>query len=47
VLSSVNLDKILGLLENKEHKIASLSKTEENMTDVMTAMKRVNDKEII
>ena len=42
----MNLDKILGLLESKEHKISALSKAEANASDVMAAMKRVNDKEI-
>lgn len=42
----MNLDKILGLLESKEHKISALSKAEANASDVMAAMKRVNDKEM-
>ena len=46
VLSSVNLSKILSLLESKEKKINSLSATEDNMNDMISAMRRINDKEI-
>jgi hypothetical protein len=34
------------MLENKERKINVLQKTEENMTDLIAAMGRINDKEI-
>ena len=46
VLSSVNLSKILSLLESKEKKINSLSANEDNMAEMISAMRRVNDKEI-
>lgn len=46
VLSSVNLSKILSLLESKEKKINSLSTNEDNMNEMISAMRRINDKEI-
>lgn len=46
VLSSVNLGKILGLLESKERKINSLSSTEDNMTDYIRAMTHINEQEM-
>lgn len=46
MLSSVNLSKILSLLESKEKKINSLSSNEDNMNEMITAMRRINDKEI-
>jgi hypothetical protein len=33
-------------LESKEKKINSLSATEDNMNDMISAMRRINDKEI-
>ena len=47
MLSSVNLSKILSLLESKEKKINSLSANEDNMNEMITAMRRINDKEIL
>lgn len=46
VLSSVNLNKILGLLENKEDKINQLSRKENNMVEIMNALRKMNDREI-
>lgn len=46
VLSSVNLGKILGLLESKERKITSLSSGEENMNDYIRAMTNINTQEM-
>lgn len=46
MLSSVNLSKILSLLESKERKINSLSHNEDNMNELIAAMRKVNDKEI-
>ena len=46
VLSSVNLDKILGLLESKEHKINSLQKTDEATQELINSINRNNDFEI-
>ena len=46
MLSSVNLSKILSLLESKEKKINSLSTNEDNMNEMISAMRRINDKEI-
>ena len=46
VLSSVNLDKILGLLESKEHKINSLQKTDEATQELINTINRNNDFEI-
>jgi len=47
VLSSVNLGKILSLLESKERKIGSLSKTHENMDDYVRAMSQINQQEMM
>jgi len=46
VLSSVNLGKILGLLESKERKITSLSSAEGNMNDYIRAMTNINTQEM-
>ena len=46
MLSSVNLSKILSLLESKEKKINALSATEDNMNEMISAMRRINEKEI-
>jgi len=46
VLSSVNLGKILSLLESKERKITSLSKTEENVNEYVKAMTSINNQEM-
>lgn len=46
VLSSVNLNKILGLLENKEERIMQLAKNEQNMSEAMQAVRRANEKDI-
>jgi chromosome segregation ATPase len=46
VLSSVNLNKILGLLESKEEKIVQLSRTEHNSNDMLQSLRRINDKEV-
>lgn len=46
VLSSVNLTKILTLLENKEHKISSLTKTGENLQDMISTVHRMKEQEI-
>jgi Tfp pilus assembly protein PilN len=42
VLSSVNLGKILALLESKERKINSMSSGEANMNDFIGAMTALN-----
>lgn len=46
VLSSVNLDKILSLLESKEKKIGELSRTDNQMNDYIKAMTHVNGQEM-
>jgi chromosome segregation ATPase len=46
VLSSVNLNKILGLLENKEDRINHLSRAEANMNETVQAIHRMNEKEV-
>jgi hypothetical protein len=42
VLSSVNLDKILSLLESKEKKINDLQKSEDNISDYVNAITKLN-----
>jgi hypothetical protein len=42
VLSSVNLDKILSLLESKEKKINDLQKSEDNIGDYVKAITKLN-----
>ena len=42
VLSSVNLDKILSLLESKEKKINDLQKSEDNVSDYVNAITKLN-----
>jgi hypothetical protein len=42
VLSSVNLDKILSLLESKEKKINDLQKSEDNIGDYVNAITKLN-----
>jgi len=46
VLSSVNLGKILSLLESKERKIGSLNKAHENMDDFVRAMTQINQQDM-
>ena len=46
VLSSVNLSKILSLLESKEKKIESMSSNEDHMNELLAAMRRINDIEM-
>ena len=42
VLSSVNLDKILSLLESKEKKINDLQKSEDNISDYVNSITKLN-----
>jgi hypothetical protein len=46
VLSSVNLDKILSLLESKEKKINDLQKSEDNVSDYVNAITKLNKQEM-
>ena len=46
VLSSVNLDKILSLLESKEKKINDLQKSEDNISDYVNAITKLNRQEM-
>lgn len=46
VLSSVNLGKILSLLESKEKKITELQRGEDNLTDFISAMTKLNKQEM-
>jgi hypothetical protein len=46
VLSSVNLNKILGLLESKERKINQLSQSENNSQNMMNALNKMNQDNI-
>ena len=43
VLSSVNLSKILQLLENKEKKIGILQKNEDKVSDYVQAITKLNE----
>ena len=46
VLSSVNLDRILSLLESKEKKINDLQKSEDNISDYVNAITKLNRQEM-
>lgn len=46
MLSSVNLSKILTLLEQKEHKITELQRADDNTENFVAAMGRLNKQEI-
>lgn len=46
MLSSVNLGKILSMLESKERKINDLSKNEDNMNEYINAINKINHQEI-
>lgn len=46
MLSSVNLSKILTLLEQKESKITELQRSEDNTENFVAAMARLNKQEI-
>ena len=46
VLSSVNLDRILSLLESKEKKINDFQKSEDNISDYVNAITKLNRQEM-
>jgi len=46
VLSSVNLTKILGLLERKETKINALQDSEANLNGYIETMARLSESEV-
>ena len=46
MLSSVNLGKILSMLENKERKITDLQKNENNVNDYIQAVMKINVQEM-
>ena len=46
MLSSVNLTKILGLLESKERKINALQDSEANLNDYIGTMARLSETEV-
>ena len=46
MLSSVNLSKILGLLESKEKRITELQRSEDNNQDFVAAITRINQQEL-
>ena len=46
VLSSVNLGKILSLLESKDRKLSELDKVHGNMESYITAMSQIKQTEV-